>query len=236
MTTTGKFIGINQRVPFDVLDTAISYYLKSGAINKEDILAHVKEFTKGDNRAMKATLYIVQILTRQSKILNELKKKVDHENYLKMKTSDRKALVLCLVSLTYPITYDLLVALAAGFKVQNQINKAFINQKVAAIYGSNRTMDIALDALLPMIIELDTVKRVKISLYSKAETAIISNPYIQELITYTDIKLSGSKSILLEDLSHRPWYMYFDVKPLKKKQLTLLKYSEGVVGGGYLTI
>ena len=44
-----------------------------------------------------------------------------------------------------------LVALAAGFKVQNQINKAFINQKVAAIYGSNRTMDIALDALLPMI-------------------------------------------------------------------------------------
>jgi hypothetical protein len=234
--TTGKFIGINQRVPFNVLDTAILQYLESGTINKNDILAHMKEFTKGENRAMKATKYAVQILTRQSKVLNELKKKVDHETYLKMRTSDRKALVLCLVSLTYPITYDLLVALAAGFKVQNQINKAFINQKVAAIYGSNRTMDIALDALLPMIIELDTVKRDKISLYSKAERAVITNPFIQELITYTDIKLSGSKSILLEDVSHRPWYMYFEVKPIKEQKHTLLKYSEGVVGGGYLTI
>lgn len=236
MTTTGKFIGINQRVPFNVLDTGILQFLQEGKINKADILAHMKEFTKGENRAKKATNYAYQILTRQSKILNELRKRVDETTYLRMSMSDRKALTLCLISLTYPITYDLLIALAAGLKVQSQINKAFINQKIAAIYGSNRTMDIALDALLPMIIELDTIKRDKISLYSKADKAIISNPFIQELITYTDIKLSGSKSILLEDVSHRPWYMYFEVKPIKEQKHTLLKYSEGVVGGGYLTI
>lgn len=236
MTTTGKFIGINQRVPFNVLDTAILQFLQEGNINKDDILAHMKEFTKGENRAQKATKYACQILTRQTKILNELRKKVHESTYIKMSLSDRKALALCLIALTYPITYDLLVALAAGFKVQSQINKAFINQKIAAIYGSNRTMDIALDALLPMIIELDTIKRDKISLYSKAEKAVVSNPFIQELITYTDIKLSGSKSILLEDVSHRPWHMYFEVKPLKEQKQVLLKYSEGVVGGGYLTI
>src|SRR5687768_17048812 len=101
MTTTGKFIGINQRVPFTILDAAISQYLESGTVNQNDILAHMKEFTKGENRAMKATKYAVQIMTRQSKVLNELKKKIGQETYVKMRTGDKKALVLCLVSLTY---------------------------------------------------------------------------------------------------------------------------------------
>ncbi|RYE54545.1 MAG: hypothetical protein EOP48_12090, partial [Sphingobacteriales bacterium] len=158
MTTTGKYIGINQRVPFYVLDTAIVQYLKSGQVDKQDILAHITEFTKGENRAMKAANYVHQILTRQSRILSAFKKAISYDTYLKISPSDKKALVLCLVSLTYPITYDLLVSLATGFKVQTQINKAFINKKMAAIYGSNRTMDIAVDALLPMTIELDTIK------------------------------------------------------------------------------
>lgn len=236
MTTKGKYIGINQRVPFGVLDAAISHFLETGTINKADILAHVKEFTKGENRASKATNYAYQVLNPETKILNELRKRIDQATYLSTRISDRKALVLCLISLTYPIAYVLLVSLAAGFKVQSQINKTFINQKIAAIYGSNRTMDIALDALLPMIIELAIIKRDQIGLYSKADKAIINYSFIQELITYTDIKLSGSKSILLEDVSHRPWYMYFEVKSVKEQKQTLLKYSEGVVGGGYLTI
>src|SRR5665647_3003974 len=190
MNSKGKYIGLNQRIPFDVLDAAIHFYLMNGVIDKEYIFQRMQEFTSGANRANKAAGYVVQILTRQVKLLNQLKKVIKEVPYNSLRIDDRKALCLCLISLTYPITYDLLVSLAQGFKVQNQINKKFINEKVMSAYGSNRTVDIAIDALLPMIIELNTIKRDKVSLYSKASLLVVINKFISELVIYTDIKLS----------------------------------------------
>ena len=106
-----------------------------------------------------------------------------------------------------------------------------------AIYGSNRTVDIAIDALLPMLIEHNTLKRDKVSLYSIGSRLNVSNKFISELVIYTDIKLSGTKSILTEDLNHKPWYSYFDLTMShhdKYKHLIVKKDSS--VGKGYLTI
>src|SRR5208283_4587541 len=188
MKGSGKYIGINQRVPFDVLDAGLYGFLQDQAVDKESIVAHMREYTKGENRVLKASQYAVQILSRQEKYILELKKSIGAEAYLKLPVTDRKAIILSLVALTYPITYDLLIALASGFKVQPQINRQFINQKMAALYGSNRTLDIALDALVPMIIELGAVERVKISLYSLSKKTVITHPIIKELIIFTDIK------------------------------------------------
>jgi hypothetical protein len=236
MTATGKYIGINQRIPFDVLDAALYRLLRDKNMDKNSILSHLKEFTKGENRANKAAQYAVQILSRQENCINELNKTITAPAYLKLPITDRKAIVLALAALTYPIIYDLLIALATGFKVQSQINRQFINLKMASIYGSNRTLDIALDALMPMIIELNTIERVKISLYALTQKSIISYPAIIELLIYTDIKLSGSKSILVDDLQYRPWYMFFEVTLNKKNSYTLFKYDESRIGQGYLTI
>jgi len=236
MKGTGKYIGINQRVPFDVLDTGLYRFLLDQAIDKESIIAHMREFTKGENRALKAVQYVVQILSRQEKYILELNKSIGAEAYLKLPVTDRKAIILSLVALTYPITYDLLIALASGFKVQPQINRQFINQKMAGLYGSNRTLAVALDALVPMIIELGTVERVKISLYSLSEKSVITHPAIRELIIFTDIKLSGSKSILVDDIQYRPWYMFFEISLGKQLKFSLIKHVESRIGQGYLTI
>lgn len=236
MKSKNKFIGINQRVPFDVMDAGIYRFLCGQAIDKDLILSHLREFTKGENRVLKASRYAIQILSKQEKYVLELKKFIDGASYIKLPVSDRKAIVLCLASLTYPITYDLLIALAAGFKVQSQINRQFINQKMAALYGSNRTLDIALDALVPMIIELSIIERVKISIYSLSEKTIITHPIIKELIIFTDIKLSGSKSILIDDIQYRPWYMFFEINLNNQHNYSLFKYSESRIGQGYLTI
>jgi len=236
MKTTGKYIGINQRIPFDVLDAALYRLLRDQTIDKNLIISHIKEFTKGENRALKAVQYTVRILSCQKNCICELNKSISAEAYLKLPLADRKAIVLPLAALTYPIFYDLLIALATGFKVQSQINRQFINLKMASIYGSNRTLDIALDALIPMIIELNTIERVKISLYTLAKKSLISYPAITELIIYTDIKLSGSKSILVDDLLYRPWYIFFEFAIGKKNSYTLFKYDESRIGQGYLTI
>jgi hypothetical protein len=106
---------------------------------------------------------------------------------------------------------------------------------MSAIYGSNRTLDIAIDALIPMIIELRTIKRTRMSIYEIEARKAIKNPFISELYIYTDIKLSGSKTILLDDLQIRPWYMYFE-PVLNLDKMSILKHSEGRVGGGYLSV
>ena len=237
MNSKGKYIGLNQRIPFDVLDAAIHFYLMNGVIDKEYIFQRMQEFTSGANRANKAAGYVVQILTRQVKLLNQMSKVIKEVPYNSIRIDDRKAFCLCLISLTYPITYDLLVALAQGFKVQSQINKKFINEKVKTLYGSNRTVDVAIDALLPMIIELNTIKRDKVSIYSMASKLFTKNAFVNELIIYTDIKLSGSKSILIDDLNYKPWYSYFEISiPILNKVNFLISKKESAVGKGYLTI
>jgi hypothetical protein len=237
MNNKGKYIGLNQRIPFEVLDSAIHYYLESKVIEKKHIYQRMQEFTSGANRAKKGTTYVFQILSRQRLVLEQFERAIVNMPYTSLRVDDRKALCLCLISLTYPITYDLLIALSQGFKVQIQINKKFISEKVMSIYGSNRTVDIAIDALLPMIIELNTIKRDKVSLYSLASKLSITNTFVSELIIYTDIKLSGSKSILIDELTYRPWYAYFNIIDISlTKSFHLVKRKDSAVGKGYLTI
>ncbi|MBT1707289.1 hypothetical protein KK062_03605 [Fulvivirgaceae bacterium PWU5] len=237
MRSKAKYIGLNQRIPFEVLDAGINFYLTKGRIDKDYLRERIQEFTSGSNRANKATLYLLQILNRQQDILDHLKEYLRDVPYSSLQKDDKRALSLCLISLTYPIAYDLLVALAQGFKVQDQINKKFINEKLMAIYGSNRTVNIAIDALLPMIIELKTIKRDRMSIYSMCSNLEVRNKFISELVTYTDIKLSGSKSILIDDLNFRPWFSYFEVPPSRSLQNgVLIHKKDSSVGKGYLTI
>lgn len=237
MKSKGKYIGLNQRIPFEVLDSAIHFYLTNGTVEKDFVFQRMLEFTKGENRANKASNYVIQIIKRQSHLLIQLRKELKDVDYSSLSTDNRKSICLCLICLTYPIAYDLLIALAQGFKVQPQISKQFINEKVKTIYGSNRTVDVAIDALLPMIIELNTINRVKMSLYSISDKLTVTNKFVAELIIYTDIKLTGSKSCLIEDLSVRPWYLYFVISDLTiYNYSTLIVKKDSEIGRGYFTI
>jgi len=233
-TNKGKYIGINQNVPFKVLNNGLIRLLNSGVLSSEDLKQDMREFTKGENRINKAAQYAYQILSRPV-IIKNVQSRFDVESYNLLSHSHKQALILCLMALTFPITYDMLVSISTAFKVQPQINRSLINSKMSALYGSNRTLDIAIDALIPMIIELGTIKRTKRSIYEIEDIKSIKNPFISELLIYTDIKLSGSKTILLEDLQVRPWYMYF-APEVNISRLTILKHSESRLGGGYIGI
>ena len=234
MKEKGKYIGINQRIPFKVLNDGIIRLLQSGENTLNDFRQDMSQYSKGVNRIEKASKYAIQTLSRPT-IIKTIQSKFDPETFNLLSETDRKAMVLCLLALTYPITYDMLVSLSAIFKVQPQVNRSTINSKMSAHYGSNRTLDIAIDALIPMIIELNTIKRTKVSIYELEARKTIKNPFISELYIYTDIKLSGSKTILFDDLQFRPWFMYF-APALNLNKMSILKHSEGRVGGGYVGI
>lgn len=236
MKSSIKYIGLNQRIPFIVLDEAIRNLLVTEKVDRAAIFQHMLDFTTGQNRADKATKYVIQILSRQAHILNTFKKALKETSYGNMCIADRKALCLCLISLTYPITYDLLIALSQGFKVQNQINKKFISEKVMNIYGSNRTVDIAIDALMPMLIEYNTIQREKIGIYSKSVGQSVSNQFIAEMVIYSEIMLSNSKSTLVSEIDVKPWYSYFTLSFQPEQTKYLLSLKDSAVGKGYLVI
>ena len=229
-----KYIGINQRIPYSVLDESLKEYLYTGEINRGEILDKMLQVTSGENRARKATMYAHHILSRPKKFLSFIEKSITAAGYEKLSEADRKAVILCLVVNTFPITYDLLCAIATVFKVQECASRAFINQKMSALYGSNRTVAVAIDALMPMLIELGALERVKMGVYRVGSQPIIIHPAVAELYVATDIALSGSKSIALDETNYRAWFFFNRVELAKGGRFKLLKMTDGMVGGGYV--
>lgn len=229
-----KYIGINQRIPYSVLDESLREYLYTGEIKRGEILEKMLQVTSGKNRARKATMYMHHILSRPKKFLSFIEKFISAAGYEKLSEADRKAVILCLVVHTFPVAYDLLCAVATVFKVQECASRAFINQKMSALYGSNCTIAVAIDALMPMLIELGALARVKMGVYRVGNQPTIVHPAVAELYVAADIALSGSKSIALDETNYRAWFFFYKVELPKGGRFKLLKMTDGMVGGGYV--
>jgi hypothetical protein len=236
MMDKAKYIGLNQKIQFDVLDSAIYYYLQNGQLIKEDLKPHIRQFIKGENRVDKTASYVMLIFKRQDKILKWLQSKVSHNEYIKFSDTDRHAITYCLVSLTFPIAHEILNMFASVFKVQDIINRESINHKMAEKYGSNRSLYNAMDSLIQMLMEQNKIIRVKVGLYSIGEILPVQNFIAKELIIYTEIKLSNSKSILADDIASGKFCSFFKVSYQKEMKFSLVKYSDSLIGGGYLGV
>lgn len=237
MKSKNKYIGINNRIPFVVLEGALYDFYVNGEISKEALYNHIKEFTEGENRAKKSLANVNKIFTSNKKLIGLIRKNLGQKDFYHISNNEKRIMLLCLFCLTYPITYDLLCALAGGFKVESKLNKLYIHQKIGAIYGGNRSMHIAVDEVMPLLIELNLLEREKIGIYIKSKKIGCSSNFFTELIIYTDIMLSKSKSILLSDLTHRPWYSYFDFSISNLEEFEhLILVKDSAIGKGYIII
>ena len=235
MSSQRPYIGINQRVPVVVLENAICRFLETGTVDREAITQDLKEHTQGTNRLHKAVTYAYLMLTRPQVILEQVRQTFTLESYMRLPKADRNALMLSLLAFTYPIAYDVVVAYATGFNVQPLVSRRYLNDRISASWGSTRTIDIALKAVVPMLIELEVVRYREGHLFAPGETTALRNPTISELFIYTDISASAVKSISLQELRTRPWYKFF--KPsYQANQGDLLNYREVVINDGYLSL
>ncbi len=217
-----KTIGINQYIPLAVLDTGIVRILEKGSIDREEIYAHMIQHTSGENRAKKATGYAASILSKTSILLTRLPEICTVDSWVKLSQNDRYAFIICLVSLRYPILYDMVCLLGTQFKIQTSVNRAFINQKMSLIYGSNRTFMVGIDAIVPMIIESGIVIRLKTGIYGKNEAFSLCHQFIKESWIKTDCILSNIKQISMDEVKFRPWMSFFDVTAINMKKSSLL--------------
>jgi hypothetical protein len=231
-----NYIGINQNIPFKVLDAGLYRLLLTGDLDKSEILKDMYEVTAGQNRAEKAAAFANQVLSRPIKIIQYIKANFSAQDYLELHERERKALILSLLCTTYPIFYHFVVLLGTTLKSQKEIGRSYINQKMASQYGSNRTLDIAIDALIPMAIGLDTIQRTRTAFYISMPAKAILHPIVAEIYIYADIVCSGSKSLLKDEISHRPWYHFYQPQAYKSGTGDLVNYSSGMIGGGYIGI
>lgn len=237
MSNKGKYIGVESRVQYEVLEAALYDYLSNGSLDKEKCLSHIKQFTKGENRAGKILKHISVLLAKNESIISKFSKKLDAGAFAQLSTTDRKSLILCLFCNSFPISYDILIGFAQAFKVQSIVSKEVIINKIGSSYGSNRSMHIGVTEILPFLIECGAIERVKLGIYSSALKHTISNKVISELIIYTDINLSSTKSILIDEISYKPWYSFFDLSNINLDTLSIfIKKKDSAVGKGYLTI
>ena len=68
MSSKGKYIGIESRIQYEVLESALYDYLQNGTLNKDKCLLHIKQFTKGENRAVKILKPITVLLAKNKHI------------------------------------------------------------------------------------------------------------------------------------------------------------------------
>lgn len=237
MNSKGKYIGVESRVQYEVLEATIYDYLSNGKLDKEKCRSHIKQFTKGENRVRKILKHISVLLAKSEGFISKFSKQLDAGAFSQLTSDERKALVLCLFCNSFPITYDILIGFAQAFKVQSIVSKEVIIHKIGSAYGSNRAMHIAVTEVLPLLIECGTIERVKVGIYSTGSKLSISNRVISELIVFTDIKLSASKSLLIDELGYKPWYFYFELLNISPASFNiLLAKKDSAVGKGYLTI
>jgi hypothetical protein len=236
MLNKGKYIGISNRIPFVVLEHAINDFIKTGVVNTQDYLEYIKEFTAGDNRAKKTLGALVSIINKNSSLLAKLSIKLKRD-FRSLPQNDRNTVLICLHALAFPITYDILVSFAQGFKVQELISKRVILEKISSSYGSNRAMHIGVDETIPFLISVGTIEREKIGIYKKALNKLLTSDLTFELLVYTEIKLSGSKSLLIDDLAFKPWFSYFNIKSITEYTFKfLIAKKESLLGNGYLSL
>jgi hypothetical protein len=234
MSDKTRFIGINQRVPIELIDRHLRAYTQTGCIDRNVLKTEMAQIYAGKNRAEKGAGFAWRILTHDEVSLSFIRKSIGSDRYSKFKQTDRAALILAIVAGAYPLFADILGIFAKVFRVQELVSRKYVTQKVGDLYGSNRTLAIALDAVFPMLVDLGVIVRVKLGVYRAVSGIEISDDKVAELFVASGIRLSGGKHISLDDFEYRDWHFFFKPKMPPYQGQSILSVTAAGSRQGYV--
>ena len=79
--------------------------------------------------------------------------------------SDRSLVLSAVINSAYNFAYDVTSTMGKYFHVQEQVTTGLVQGKLAAKYGSNRSLPNAMNCVLPMLIEAGVIVRPKVGFY-----------------------------------------------------------------------
>lgn len=204
-----KIIGIEQYIPIELINSAILEMLSGQNINKEELFYKMLEYNKGENRARKAANSIYSTITKKTTLGKKIVETLKPISYLQLSSAEKNLLSISLLCIRFPFVYDTLVCFGKLFIAQDTVSRQCINQKMSDVYGSNRTLTIALDAVLRILAEAKLIKREKQGLFSLNKNKISSN-FIKEAWFYIWFELNGKKQIPANELKYEPFMIFLE--------------------------
>lgn len=161
-----KAIGINQRIPLQILEIALRSHL-NGEYDEEYIVEQLRLDFDGENRIKKA-LDIVNKITRNNPLISEVEKEKNRVLLALKRENDRNLILTALSCTAFPFYYQVLLEFARFLKVQEVVNTDLIRKTIGSKYGSNRSMENGLYCVIPMLLEANIIDRPKQGIYSKS--------------------------------------------------------------------
>ena len=226
MTDKKKSIGNEQPLPVDIMIDSIIEYLETKDIDKESLLLKVKEqsSSSGNNRAKKAANAIYSVITKSSALNKAIVRNFTPESFYKLPVADKNVIVMSLICLRFPFTYDLLFAFSKLLNIQDLVNKQYINEKMASMYGSNLSLEHGIEAAMKAAIDCKFITRNKPGLFSKG-TNIVTTTFAKEAWIATFFEMNGRKSISINDLDYEPVMSYLSDLEIDWRNCKILETS-----------
>lgn len=172
-------ININQRIPLDILYSALQTYL-SGTYDENHIAEQLSAEFKGQNRIKKATNIISKIVCRNPLDEQIRQSKAEIQAALARK-ADRNLILISLLNSSYVFSFDVLRSFGKYLGVQQEVGRKTIMKELAAKYGGNRATPNGIDSVVPMFIEAGLIYRPKIGIYSKKSDIPAQSPISKQL-------------------------------------------------------
>lgn len=166
-------IGINQRIPINILEMALIATLEDRATPDYFASLASSEYT-GQNRIGKA-VSVINRLTIRNKLLPFMRE--NKENLLSALRSgiDRPIVFAAIICAAYSFAFDTVSILGKFFHVQPQVGTKLIVEKMSAKYGANRSLPNGLYCVLPMLIEAGLLNRPEAGIYEANRVERVSD-------------------------------------------------------------
>ena len=156
-------IGINQRIPISILEMALLAALDDQATSEYFIELAQTEY-EGENRIKKA-LSVMNRLTIKNPLMPFLIENAEAVRTALRNKNDRSLVLSAVINSAYNFAYDVTSTMGKYFHVQEQVTTGLVQGKLAAKYGSNRSLPNAMNCVLPMLIEAGVIVRPKVGFY-----------------------------------------------------------------------
>ena len=159
-------IGINQRIPIEIIELAIKAMLDDHYDDEYAAELARMEFS-GENR-IKKTVKVINRIVKTNVLIPYLVENAGKVKLSLKNVEDKGMICIALVNAAYPFCYDVTAVLGRYFHAQKEIGTPLITTKLSAKYGTNRSLPNGLYCILPMLIEAGFITRPRPGFYQMA--------------------------------------------------------------------
>jgi len=157
-------IGIQQAVTMVAFEQMLSSVLNGDyTLQYAEQLARLS--TKGEARVKKIRTVINRMATCNP-LLAYMKEQRQNVELAMKNSNDKKLVYMAVACATYPFAFQALSIMGKYLHVQDEITTGLVKTKLSEIYGSVRTLEIGLLAIMPMLMEAGFIERKKTGVYS----------------------------------------------------------------------